>query len=182
MKMMFPTVSATSDEMIKFIKNSKFSNIEMKDILGRFTTDVIGSVAFGLDINSMKDPTTPFRVMGLKVFNLSKFQTLKILFAATFNDLAKKLKIKIVDEDVSEFFMSSIKETIDYREENKIQRNDFFNLLLELKNHGRLKDSETRDEVEKLTFNELAAQAFLFFIAGEIFFVFIENSFKFFFF
>lgn len=166
MKMMFPTVSTTCDEMIKFLSTQTSSDIEMKDILGRYTTDVIGSVAFGLDINSMKDPQTPFRVLGHKVFNPPKSQTLKILFMTTFRDFARKLKMKVVADDVSEFFMNSMRETMEYREKNNVQRNDFFNLLLELKNHGKLKDSETRDEIEKLTFNEIAAQAFLFFLAG----------------
>lgn len=64
--------------------------------------------------------------------------------------------------------MKVIRETVDYREQNNVNRNDFMNILIQIKNSGRIKaDDEAVDhEVGKITFNELAAQAFVFFFAG----------------
>lgn len=53
MKMMFNTVDTISDKLIEVInKNLEKSNtIDMKDMASRYTNDVIGNVAFGLDVN-----------------------------------------------------------------------------------------------------------------------------------
>lgn len=53
--------------------------------------------------------------------------------------------------------MQVVEETVKYREENNVKRNDFLDLLIELKNHGTL-DS---DKVGQLTLNEIAAQVIL---------------------
>lgn len=166
MKMMFGTLLNISEQMINYLNESKEkSEVEMQDILGRFTTDIIGNVAFGLDVNSLKNPDSMFRIMGKKVFNPPSTQVLKIIFLTTFRKFAQNFSFRVVAKDVSDFFLSSIKENIHYRESNSIVRNDFFNLLLELKNHGKLKDEEG-EALDKMTVNELAAQSFLFFLAG----------------
>lgn len=164
--MMFGTVLDICKEMINHLNtNEKSVEIEMKDILARFTTDVIGNVAFGLDLNSMENPDTMFRKMGRKVFDTPPTRTMKILFLTTFRNVAKKFGFMITDQDVSDFFLSSIKETVEYREKNNIKRNDFFSLLLQIKNQGKIND-DAGESLGKLTLEELAAQAFLFFLAG----------------
>lgn len=43
-------------------------------------------------------------------------------------------------ESVTEFFTGTVKDTFEYREKNKVQRNDFIQLLLELKKKGKIED------------------------------------------
>ena len=73
---------------------------------------------------------------------------------------------KFLSDDVSEFFMKVVRDVVEYREKNSIQRNDFMDLLLQLKNEGRLNDDINDKKMEKLTLEEIAAQAFVFFAAG----------------
>ena len=169
MKMMFPTLVDVGnhfiDRMTQDLENS--AEIEMKDILARFTTDVIGSCAFGIDCNSLNDPETEFRVMGKKVFEIPsrKFiNFLKFPFMLSFKDLSRKIGLKSTNEDVSRFFLKVVKDTLEYREANNVQRNDFMNLLMQIKNTGKLEGSD--ENVGSLSFNEIAAQAFVFFLAG----------------
>lgn len=133
--------------------------IEVKNILSNFTTDVIGNVAFGLEMNAIEDPDSEFRVMGRKIFAPENNFFLKALFLISFRDLAKKLHMKLIPKDVSAFFLSSIRQTLSYRIDNKIERNDFFNLMV------KMYQSEGKDG-EKLSFNEIAANCFVFFNAG----------------
>lgn len=165
MKMMFGLIRDNCQDMINHLsEHEQSAEIEMKDILTCFTTDVIGNVAFGLEMNSLKDPDSMFRKMGKKNFDVRAGKTLKVIFVMNFKKLARRLGVKLIDEDVSDFFMSSIRETVEYREKHDVKRNDFLSLLIQLKNHGKLNDEA--EEVGKLTFEEIAAQAFLFFLAG----------------
>lgn len=53
MKMMFEIVDAIGDKFITAIdkKIAISNNLEMREMLARYSTDVISSVAFGLDSN-----------------------------------------------------------------------------------------------------------------------------------
>lgn len=56
MKMMFDTVENICDKFIEVIDKQLMSSkaIEMKSMAARYTSDVIGNVAFGLDCKCMK--------------------------------------------------------------------------------------------------------------------------------
>ena len=43
--------------------------VEIKELLARNTTDVIGGFAFGIECNSLKYPQHEFRVMGQNLNN-----------------------------------------------------------------------------------------------------------------
>lgn len=89
---------------------------------------------------------------------------LSFFFTNSFPNLSKRLGLKITPYFVSQFFMKVIKDTYEFREQNDIQRNDFMSLLMQIKKYGKLKDES--ESVGTMTFNEMAAQAFIFFIAG----------------
>ncbi len=164
MRFMFPTIVEVASEFQNCLSNMIDDNeeLELKDVLARFTTDVIGTCAFGINCNSLKDPNAEFRVKGKKVFDLPRNRAIKQVFMSTFKDLARLLRIKAIHDDVSQFFMKIVEETVKYREENNVKRNDFMDLLIQLKNHGSIDG----DEVGQVTLNEIAAQAFVFFLAG----------------
>jgi cytochrome P450 family 6 len=107
--------------------------------------------------------------MGLKVFQQPRNSFIKQLIAITYPNLARKLGVKIVREDVAEFFMKIVKDVVEYREKNGVKRNDFMDLLLQLKNEG------VHDE--RMTIEEIAAQVFVFFLAVSKTFQIISNSF-----
>jgi len=52
---------------------------------------------------------------------------------------------------MSDFFIGVVKETMDYRQDNKVSRNDFLHLLLQLKDQGYVKDVDDpeKDIVDK---------------------------------
>lgn len=158
MKYMFPTICAVAGEFKKLIDNQLSNNMhemEMKEILARFTTDVIGTCAFGIECNSLSDPNAIFREMGKNIFVPTKYLRPKMMFAMNFPFLAKRLGISLGRADVMEFFLGAVRDTVAYRENHDVKRNDFMDLLIALKNSP-----------DGLTMNEISAQAFVFFLAG----------------
>uniref|UniRef100_T1PAM1 Cytochrome P450 n=1 Tax=Musca domestica TaxID=7370 RepID=T1PAM1_MUSDO len=170
MKFMFPTVVQVGERLepacLKFINSEDGSGIvEAKDLCARYTTDVIGYCAFGIECCSLKDPQQLFYIMSKRALLENNLGSLGVAFRGSFPKLARRLHMKDTVADVENFFLGTVRETVRYREENSIQRSDFMNLLLELKNNRVIKN-ETGDEFVNLTFNEIAAQAFLFLVAG----------------
>lgn len=166
MKMMHSTFLLVADQFSSHLQPiaAQKAEIEVKELLASFTTDIIGNVAFGVECNSIKDPNSVFRAQGRKIFDASKLQMIKFVFITSFPKLGHLFNVKFFDAEVSEFFLSLVRRTVEYREKNSVKRDDFMSLLLQIKNTGKL-DGETT-ELGGLTFEELAAQTFLFFIAG----------------
>ncbi|GBP03223.1 Cytochrome P450 6a9 [Eumeta japonica] len=77
--------------------------VEVKELLARFTTDVIGTCAFGIECSSLKDPNAEFRVMGRKALVEQRHNRLVIAFMASFVELARKLHFKQTPDEIEEF-------------------------------------------------------------------------------
>ncbi|GJQ82012.1 Cyp6a9 [Trypoxylus dichotomus] len=161
MKMMFPILVKTSQELVATLrKECANGSIDAKDISARFTTDVIGNCAFGIDCNSLRDPNTEFRVKGKRVFNLTYVELAANFLSFIFPNIMKSFGVRLFPKEATDFFWNVIKDTKDYREKTGYRRNDAMQLLLDMMS----KDGNESENT--LTFKEVAAQAFVFFIAG----------------
>nr|CAD7194523.1 unnamed protein product [Timema douglasi] len=188
MRMMLPAIVECSQELVSFLGESADDNniIEIRNIASNFTTDVIGSCGFGLNINSTKNHDSEFLRMGNKVFQPTILACALRSLGLIFRPIMNLVHSPIAKKDVNDFFLGIVKETISYREKNKVVRNDFLQLLIQLKNKGKvdedlvsIKDdinvtftevasssNESEDEPLEMTDTLLAAQCFVFFLAG----------------
>ncbi|OAD56572.1 putative cytochrome P450 6a14 [Eufriesea mexicana] len=163
LKEMFHLLVECANQFEKYLDNvvEKGEFIECRDIAAKFTTDVIGSCAFGIEINALASEDSEFRRMGKKIFQTS----LKSVFRDRLRDfpwLFKVLGPFTVDQDIVEFFTKITKEAIDYRIKNNVRRYDFVDTLVDLKQHPEKLGQKSAEADD--TF--LAAQAFVFFSAG----------------
>lgn len=165
MKFMYNTVleigERLSDRLCEVVNESanKCVELEIKNYWARYTTDVIGSCAFGLECNTLNDKDALFREMGRQVFEEPRRSLGAQMLVNQMSEFAKMLGIKQVPDKPAEFFMKIVNDTLAYRQANKVERKDFMHLLIDLKNNPN-------PEMSPLTDNEIAAQAFVFFIAG----------------
>lgn len=71
---------------------------------------------------------------------------------------------------ISDFFINIVRDTIEYRSKTNVKRNDFIQLLAELTTQGYVKDADNpgllEEDQQKFTIEQAAAQAYLFFFAG----------------
>lgn len=157
MKLMFDTVHVIGDHFMSSLENAtKSSNeMEMHEWLARFTTDVISSVAFGMDSNSLNNPQADMRKYGKEILDLGTSGFLKFLFTSSFPELSRKMHITANKRSVIDFFYTTFRKNIEQRERTQSFRKDFIQILLELKKSS------------SLTVSELAAESFIFFLGGE---------------
>jgi Cytochrome P450. len=141
---MFSLMNECAEELRNFLEGpaSRNEDLEVKEIMSKFTTDIIGSCVFGLKCNSIKDPNSEFRTMGRKVVEPSLNTVIRLMLGI----LVPKLGIRILPWEVTQFFISAVRDTIQYREQHNIVRNDFMQQLIQLKNEGQVRDD---DEVDK---------------------------------
>jgi cytochrome P450 family 6 len=140
--MMFNLITECAEQLQQYLdKPARNGDIlEMKDIMARFTTDIIGSCAFGLNSNTLRNSNSEFRKMGKRVFELSVAINLRKLLRTFSSFLPKLFHVTLLTDEMSKFFMGIVKDVIDYREKNNVVRNDFMQLLIQLKNKGKIED------------------------------------------
>lgn len=132
--------------------------LDIKDLCARWTTDVIGTCAFGIECNSLENPDAEFMSYGRRIFAKPRHGPLIMSFLDDYKTIGRALHFKKYSDDVTSFFMKVVHDTVDYREKNNVERNDFMDILIKLKNQ---KPSE-----DPITFNEMAATAFSIFVGG----------------
>lgn len=115
---------------------------EGRDVMGNFTTEVIGRCAFGLNMNSLKNPDSEFRRMGKQVLKPTLKNGLRFILRIGFPRILSWLKWKGLSADQERFFTAVIKETAEAREKNKIEVNDFFQLLMHIRKEDKKKIEE----------------------------------------
>ncbi|XP_025263910.1 cytochrome P450 9e2-like isoform X1 [Camponotus floridanus] len=128
--------------------------MNMKDVFTKYTNDVIATCAFGIKINSMKDPTNKFYVYGKEATN---FPIMKIIFLLTFRTFGRIFNVKIISSHVSNFFKDIIRTTIATRDAENIIRPDMIQLMMDIRG---------KRERKELDIDDMAAQAFIFSFAS----------------
>ncbi|CAB3365211.1 Hypothetical predicted protein [Cloeon dipterum] len=172
-KAMFPLVYECADNFEKYLKRHQNQDLDIKDLLARFTTDIIGSCAFGLPVNSLENPNDKFREMGRKVFDVDFIQGFKINCIFFAPSVARFFRFSFFSKELSDFFRNLVKDIIEQRLKSGNTRKDFMQLLIQLK-MGQLSSIDDGESEEmngsastlKLTDDDIVAQAVVFFIGG----------------
>lgn len=172
MKVMFETIVSCGKPLEKHLNKlaTMEAEIEARDIFARFTTNVIASVAFGIEVNCFENPDDEFREYGWRFFEPKFKHVLRFNLSYVSPFLTKMFGVRFADKDVEEFMKETIRQNLEYREKNGVSRKDFFQLLMQLRNTGKLEDDDwttkTTNDAKSLTLNDMAAQAYVFLIAG----------------
>ncbi|XP_055302489.1 probable cytochrome P450 6d5 [Sitodiplosis mosellana] len=174
LKAMFETIVECGKPLEKHLKKlaAKNKEVEVRDIFARFTTNVIASVAFGIEIDCFENPDDEFKKYAWRFFE-PKFKHVIRFNLSFFSPFLMKLfKVRFADKDVEEFMKDTIKKNLDYREKNSISRKDFFQLLVQVRNTGNVVDdgadwtTKATNDPKSMSLDDIAAQAYDFFIAG----------------
>ncbi|CAB3362064.1 Hypothetical predicted protein [Cloeon dipterum] len=191
---MFPLMSKCSSELIKALEQESeiCESLEMSKHFNRLANDVIGSVAFGHESQAIKNDKDEFFLMGQRLRNFSGLRYLIVAGYMLAPKLMKLLGISFTPKDISVYFRRLIIGTMEQRDKLSISRPDMLQLLMAAQKGGitREKNAEIdsgtmgedsiaeterikvfssarlNDGKRNITDEDIAAQAFIFFLAG----------------
>lgn len=123
--------SSLQNHLDKLADSGEF--LDVLEIASCYTTNVIASVAFGVEVDSIADPNTEFRICTRKMFEPSLMNGFRLMLMFLSPKLMDILRIKTVCSSVEKFLVSLVKQNLEYREKNNVIRKDFFQLLIQLR-------------------------------------------------
>jgi cytochrome P450 family 6 len=130
----------------------------MRDVLAKFSTDVIASCAFGIQCNCLKNPDAEFRQWGRKAMEISFEAILRNLLYLLVPSVAIALKIPNTPNDITNFFRTMVHETVNFRETHSVERNDFLQLLIKLKNKQSLEPDTLPTQQNESKYSDVSSQ------------------------
>ncbi|XP_073499037.1 cytochrome P450 3A8-like [Phyllobates terribilis] len=170
LKQMFPIIKQYGDLLVKNIQK-KVDNkdfIDMKDIFGSYSMDVILSTSFSVNVDSLNNPNDPFVTNGKKLFTLSFFNPLFLstLLFPFLIPLLEKLNFCLLPMSVLNFFQDAIKSIKKNRQKGiHKDRVDFLQLMVDAQIRGN-STGESDHGYKELTDSEIMAQGLIFIMAG----------------
>lgn len=134
---MFPLIRECSDHLEQYIETlaSKNEPVECRELTAKYTTDVIGSCAFGIDTNSLSDKDSEFRKMGREIFAPSWNNLIRMRLRQAVPWFYDILGYILPERRITTFFTRTVMDNIKYREKNNVVRHDIVDTLREIKKH-----------------------------------------------
>lgn len=125
------------DELVgeKVVSENVF---DICEVMSKFTMNMITSIAFGCEINSLKGSNQDVFREGQELFRFSFLSVLdsyvESLDTKLSGNVRNILDIKTMPKYVHDFYLNFLKISVAYREKHNLKRNDFLQLIINLKN------------------------------------------------
>uniref|UniRef100_A0A8D0L2P5 Cytochrome P450 3A n=1 Tax=Sphenodon punctatus TaxID=8508 RepID=A0A8D0L2P5_SPHPU len=172
LKEMLPIINHYGEVLAKNTqkKVDNDESMDMKDVFGAYSMDVVTSTSFSVNIDSMNNPNDPF-ISHIKKFLKFSFINPVMLIAVVFPFLIpvmEKMNFSFMSASSTEFFRSAVKNIKKDRQKNShVDRVDFMQLMVDSQTSEGSSDSkDEKDAYKALTDNEILAQALVFIFAG----------------
>ncbi|KAL8604082.1 hypothetical protein ACOMHN_024907 [Nucella lapillus] len=183
MKRMMPGIQQVSMELKDHLngKASQGEMFELKELCGRFSMDVIGAVAFGMDVSSIQNPQHNFVKQARAIMNPNKFEIFLAVFFGRLLSRVSRWGILGGMKEALDFFQGICEQALKDRQTDMQSQkyHDFLQLLVESEMEGDRQgavDSEidhenhliTSDKWTRkgLTKDEMMANSLIFLLAG----------------
>ncbi|XP_013192856.2 cytochrome P450 6B7 [Amyelois transitella] len=166
LKDMIPLVEQCVENYIKYVEHLTENNInhEIRSLQSKYTLQVIGSCAFGLQLDTYNDNEDEFSIMAKRIFNPTTFSRALILLDMIIPGVRKLFNTA---SDLQNFFLNLVSKVIKQREHEPMKRKDFMDLMIELREQGKV-SRKSEDGILEIDMNDglIAAQALVFYAAG----------------
>ncbi|XP_037034921.1 probable cytochrome P450 28a5 isoform X1 [Bradysia coprophila] len=109
-------------------------------LAAKYAVDVVASCIYGVDSKAFSDEESDIRKAGSTIFEPDAKFIIYFLLVFMFPFIAKIYRMPFVTKGTQDFFTKLKEDAIRLREEQKIERNDYLNYLLQLKKKKNLPD------------------------------------------
>lgn len=130
--------------MILILSEAKGEPVEFRDLTAKYTSEVIGLCAFGVHTNSLSEEDSDFRKITKDLYE-SFGNKLRHLSRTLPHWMAKFLKPLARDDNMINFFVNTLKDTMEYRKKHNIRKYDFVDLLMDVKDNPEQMGEEGMD-------------------------------------
>lgn len=151
--------------------------MEARLIAARYTMESIGNTVFGVDTHTLREPhnvNNPFAVIGATFFSNSLARGFKLILRAVWPAVFYAAGFQVFPDSLGKFFTGLLKDVFKSRDYKPSGRNDFIDLLLNLKENkylvgeslNSLKTTSDEKAQVEVTDDLLIAQCVMMFAAG----------------
>ncbi|EAT39045.1 AAEL009123-PA [Aedes aegypti] len=162
LRCMMPTILDVGHKLQKFLEPAaeRQEVVDIREIVSRGVLELIASLFFGFEADCINDPDDAFSKT-LREFQLGGFMN-NFRTACTFvcPELLQVTRISSLSPQMIKFATDVVTKQIEHREKNNVSRKDFIQLLIDLR-----REEANNNEVA-LSFEQCAANVFLFYVAG----------------
>uniref|UniRef100_A0A2A4J0C5 unspecific monooxygenase n=1 Tax=Heliothis virescens TaxID=7102 RepID=A0A2A4J0C5_HELVI len=166
LKNMFYLMHEGADNFIDHVSAEceKKQEFEVHSLLQTYTMSTISSCAFGVSYNSISDKVKTLEIVDKIISEPSYAIELDYMYPK----LLTKLNLSIIPTACQQFFKSLVENIVNQRNGKPTGRNDFMDLILELRQMGEVTSNKYLDGTTHLEITDevICAQAFVFYVAG----------------
>ncbi|KAH8352766.1 hypothetical protein KR084_006279 [Drosophila pseudotakahashii] len=121
------------EHMEEKLKGRDCMELEVKQLCALFTTDIIASLAFGIEAHSLQNSEAEFRRMCLEVNDPRPKRLLHLFTMFFFPRLSRRVRTHLYSEEYERFMRKSMDYILAQREESGEKRHDLIDIFLQLK-------------------------------------------------
>lgn len=136
LKAMLALIKECGEELTDYLRNYDDEIIEMKNVSRKFSIALIMSCAFGTKVDSLKPGQTVFCKAAMQFFSFNIWRGLNVLGYLLTPSLVSLFKLKLVEPNAAKFLKEVFWKTVKEREEKGETRDDFVQLLINMKNEN----------------------------------------------
>ncbi|CAG9858620.1 unnamed protein product [Phyllotreta striolata] len=137
-KGMFPYMEHNLKGMMKYMENAANTStpLEALDLCMRYTLDNVAICAFGVDGKAFEEHSA-FKELAEKFFTADSLpKKLKFWLMFNFPVISGLIKLKFIPKDVENHLIEMVSNTLKYRKENNVTRNDFLDVCSRMSTEG----------------------------------------------
>ncbi|XP_047998831.1 cytochrome P450 6B7-like [Leguminivora glycinivorella] len=175
LKAMFPLIVARAEKLQRVAGEAAASGaeVDVRDLMARYTTDFIGACGFGIDTDTLSDKNNMFRKLGHRIFVRGRRDMVVTILKFSMPSLMTSFHF--FPPEVEHLMMTLVKTIMKERNYKHSGRNDYIDTILELKEQGKMvgeslvhKKADGTPCIAEIEMDDeiLVAQVFMFFAAG----------------
>lgn len=117
-------------------------HLEMRELSAKFTTDVVASSIYGVESGAFSQEKSEIRDVARNVLSPSLRMFFIIGLAPFFPWITNFVKVKFCPDKEANFLINLLNNALKYRKENNIERQDYLDFLIHLREKKGLSDVE----------------------------------------